>query len=155
MLIRVGLPYCDRCRPAAEAAALESAERKAAHRRKAYDRVYNRSRDPKYLIFYRSKDWRTLSRFILQRAGYKCQAGLEGCSRLAVEVHHRVPIKTDEGWEARFDPDGLMAVCVSCHNVLDNKHFQRRKTAAGVIDQRAVEAGIRAEEEKHESVSPL
>jgi hypothetical protein len=33
---------------------------------------YNRRRDPKYLTFYRSKDWKAQSRAKLQACGYRC-----------------------------------------------------------------------------------
>lgn len=71
-LIPVGITYCDSCRPEAEARAAAAVERK----RKQYNRTYNKRRDPKYLSFYRSKEWRLLSRTYLQAAGYTCEAGL-------------------------------------------------------------------------------
>lgn len=136
-LIPVGITYCDACRPEAEAQAAEAMERRAAFKRKQYNLAYNRRRDPQRQAFYNSKDWRTLSRAFLQSAGYKCQAKLEGCGRLAVEVHHVAPIRTPEGWERRLDWENLQAVCVACHNKLDGKTFTR-KTQPGVIDLRDV-----------------
>ena len=115
-LIPVGVQYCEACRPLADAQAQEAMERKRAYKSKQYAKQYNARRDPKYLTFYRSKDWQLLSRTYLQRAGYKCQARLEGCKGLAVEVHHIKPIQTPEGWDLRIDWDNLEAVCTSCHN---------------------------------------
>ena len=132
-LIPVGVSYCEACRPVAEAQAAEAIERRQAYKRAKYNSTYNKRRDPKYLQFYRSKEWRLLSRTKLQSCGYKCQAKLEGCKVLAVEVHHIKPIKTEDGWEARLDWDNLMGVCVACHNVLDGKNF-KRKAEPGVID---------------------
>ena len=133
LLIPVGIAYCDDCRPVAEAQAAEAIERRRAYRRAKYNKAYNQRRDPKYGRFYNSQDWRTLSRTKLQDCGYKCEAKLEGCQRLAVEVHHREPIKTPEGWDKRLDWDNLMGVCIACHNVLDGKTFKRKETP-GVID---------------------
>lgn len=132
-LIPVGIAYCDTCRPVAEAQAAEAIERRQAYKRAKYNKAYNQRRDSKYLTFYRSKEWRLLSRTKLQDCGYKCQAKLEGCKGLAVEVHHVKPIKTDEGWDERLEWDNLMGVCVACHNVLDGKTF-KKKSEPGVID---------------------
>lgn len=134
-LIPVGVAYCDRCRPVAEAQATEAIERRRAFKQKKYNRSYNQRRDPKYLTFYRSKEWRLLSRAKLQACGYKCQAGLAGCTRLAVEVHHVQPIQTPEGWDRRLDWENLEAVCTACHN---GRHPERNKNRQsippGVID---------------------
>lgn len=136
-LIPVGVTYCEGCRPAAEAQAAEAMERRRAYKRQKYNSIYNRRRDPKYLAFYRSKEWRLLSRTYLQRAGYKCQAKLEGCTGLAVEVHHKDPIQTAKGWGARLDWGNLEAVCTSCHN---KRHPEKFKKSAepGVIDLRKI-----------------
>lgn len=133
LLIPVGIAYCDDCRPVAEAQAAEAIERRRAFKRAKYNKAYNQRRDPKYGRFYNSADWRTLSRTKLQDCGYKCEAKLDGCQRLAVEVHHIEPIKTPEGWDKRLDWDNLMGVCIACHNVLDGKTFKRKETP-GVID---------------------
>ena len=133
LLIPVGIAYCEDCRPVAEAQAAEAIERRRAFKRAKYNKEYNQRRDPKYGRFYNSQDWRTLSRTKLQDCGYKCEAKLEGCQRLAVEVHHMEPIKTPEGWDKRLDWDNLMGVCIACHNVLDGKTFKRKETP-GVID---------------------
>ncbi len=132
-LIPVGVAYCDTCRPVAEAQAAEAIERRQAYRRAKYNKAYNQRRDPKYGRFYNSSDWRTMSRAKLQDCGYKCEAKLDGCQRLAVEVHHIEPIKTPEGWDKRLEWDNLMGVCIACHNVLDGKTF-KKKEIPGVID---------------------
>lgn len=132
-LIPVGVAYCEACRPVAEAQAAEAMERRRAYKTAKYNKAYNKRRDPKYLAFYRSKDWKVTSRAKLQDCGYKCEAKLEGCGRIAVEVHHIKPLKTEEGWDARLDWDNLQGVCIACHNKLDGKNF-KRKAEPGVID---------------------
>lgn len=136
-LIPVGVQYCAACRPLADAQAQEAMERKRAHKSKQYAKQYNARRDPKYLTFYRSKDWRLLSRTYLQRAGYKCQAKLEGCKGLAVEVHHIKPIQAPDGWDLRLDWDNLEAVCTSCHNARHGGQWKKQKQD-GVIDMREI-----------------
>lgn len=137
-LIPYGPTYCPDCLPIMEAEREEARERKAAYRAKKYNREYNKRRDPKYLAFYRSKAWRMTSKAKLQACGYKCEARLQGCGRVACEVHHIKPLKTPEGWEARLEGSNLMGVCIQCHNLLDNKTF-KRKEDQGVIDLRTVE----------------
>ncbi len=136
-LIPVGVQYCEDCRPEAEAQAAEAIERRRAYKVAKYNKDYNRRRDPKYLAFYRSKDWRITSKAKLQDCGYKCEAKLEGCKGLAMEVHHVKPLKTEEGWDRRLDWSNLQGVCISCHNILDGKTF-KKKNEAGVIDLRQI-----------------
>lgn len=132
-MIPYGLPYCPACKPLAEA----ELQDKLTHNRQAKARKYNRQRDPKYMAFYRSKDWKVTSRAKLQAAGYKCEARLTGCTGLAVEVHHIKPIQTPEGWDERLEWPNLEAVCTSCHN---GRHPEKGKRQAdeGVIDLRTV-----------------
>lgn len=133
-LMPYGPTYCTTCKPLAEA---ELEAQRAINAQKK-EQAYNRKRNPKYLTFYRSKDWKRLSRAYLQAAGYKCQAHLTAdCSGLAVEVHHIKPIQTPEGWEQRLDWNNLEAVCTSCHN---GRHPEklRRSTPEGVIDMRTI-----------------
>ncbi len=137
-MIEYGPTYCPTCKPIAEAERVEAQERKAALRAKKYNKEYNQRRDPKYAAFYRSKAWRMTSKAKLQQCGYKCEAGLEGCGRVACEVHHIKALKTPEGWGDRLEWSNLMGVCIQCHNILDGKNF-KRKEDEGIIDLRTVE----------------
>lgn len=136
-LIPHGMSYCTDCAPIAEAERVAKRERRTAYMSKKYNKQYNLQRDPKYGRFYNSKAWRSLSRAKLQDCGYKCEAKLEGCKRIACEVHHIIPIKTAEGWERRFDWDGLQGVCIACHNILDGKTFKKRSDPS-VLDMRKI-----------------
>lgn len=133
-LMPYGPAYCQDCAPIASAELAQIRERNA----QAKARKYNRNRDPKYLTFYRSKEWRAQSRAKLQAAGYKCEARLQGCQGLAVEVHHIQPIQTREGWDKRLTWGNLEAVCTSCHN---GRHPEkgRRTSPGGVIDLKALQ----------------
>lgn len=131
--VPVGLSYCGDCKPIAEAMALEAMERRQAWKRAKYNRGYNKRRDPKYLKFYRSKEWKILSRVKLQDCGYKCEAGLPGCTGRAVEVHHKEPIQTPDGWDKRLNYEGVEAVCTACHNGRHPEKFQKKEDPA-IID---------------------
>lgn len=145
-LIPCGVAYCASCAPLA-AAALEE---KRARLAKSYNARYNKKRnsdDPKYRKFRNSKEWKKLSRAKLASCNYLCEAKLPGCKRIACEVHHVEPIRTPQGWQNRFEWDGLRGVCVSCHNILDNKGFRRRDDG-DVIDLREVERDLRSPSEE-------
>lgn len=137
-LIPHGMVYCQDCAPKAAADREKAREDRAEKQRRKYNKEYNARRDPKYQAFYRSKPWKRTSKSKLASCGYRCEAKLEGCRGLAVEVHHIKALKTPEGWERRLDWDNLMGVCVACHNILDGKTFKRKKQDDGVIDLRTI-----------------
>ena len=126
-LIPAGLQYCSSCAPVVEAKRQEYRE----HNRAIKDKQYNRRRDPKYLQFYRSKEWRISSKAKMMEAEYKCEL----CGALAVEVHHKKPIQTSEGWNERLEWDNLQALCVGCHN---KQHNRGSHIEQGVIDMRFI-----------------
>lgn len=101
-------PFCEACKPKAEVERKELLDR----RRKQGNARYNRKRDPKYVRFYASSDWKRLSKAKMQDSGYRC----EECGALASEVHHIDPIQTPSGWERRLDWTNLKALCLRCHN---------------------------------------
>lgn len=142
-LIPHGQSYCETCAPVAAAERQANHDRRAEYLARKYNRRYNAKRakdDPKYRQFRNSKAWRDMSRSKLQACGYKCEAKLPGCHRIACEVHHVEPIKTPEGWDKRFDWDNLMGVCTACHNVLDGKTGGKRKKKddPAVLDMREI-----------------
>lgn len=120
-LIPYGATYCNRCRPIVEAA--REARRVESNRKS--NRAYNERRDPKYVRFYNSKEWRMLSARYAQDKGYKCES--KDCNKIATEVHHKIPIQTPKGWELRLDYDNLELVCKDCHNKRHNRFQKRRK----------------------------
>ena len=123
-LIPHGLAYCAACAPLAEAERAAAREHRQEMKAKKYNAAYNKRRaadDPKYRHFRASKEWRATSKAKLDACGYKCEAKLDGCQRIACEVHHIKPIKTPEGWGLRLDWSNLMGVCIHCHNILDGK----------------------------------
>lgn len=89
---------------------------------KKANRRYNSKRDPKYIKFYGSSQWKLLSAKYMSDHDYKC----EDCHGIATEVHHVIPIQTDKGWELRLTYDNLRNQCIDCHNSKHNR-FQRKK----------------------------
>ena len=133
-LMPYGMSYCKDCAPIVWSEIEAIKERNL----KKKMQMYNRQRDPKYLTFYRSKDWRRQSRAKLESAQYKCEARLEHCQGIAVEVHHIVPIQTPQGWDKRLEWENLEAVCTSCHNGRHPEKF-KNKNDDGVIDVRKIQ----------------
>ncbi len=107
-LIPYGKKYCKGC----EGIMAAQLDAPANESRQLYNRRYNEKRDPKFTRFYHSAAWRTLSAVYMQKKQYKC----EGCGKIASEVHHKIPIQTDEGWKLRLDENNLKLVCKRCHN---------------------------------------
>lgn len=70
------------------------------------------SEDPRYRSFYRSKQWRALSRQYAVDHHHRC----ERCGRVGTDVHHVEPIQTPAGWARRLDYGNLRLLCVGCHN---------------------------------------
>lgn len=136
-MITYGLSYCETCAPIAQAEREAAKERRAEYLQKKYNQRYNSRRDPKYLTFYRSKEWKITSKAKLSATGYKCEARLSGCTSLAVEVHHIKPIQTEEGWELRLDWDNLESVCTSCHNGRHPEKLKKKRND-GVIDMKTL-----------------
>ena len=117
-LIPYGVTYCSGCRPIVEA---EREARRLEYKRES-DRRYNKTRDPKYVRFYNSIAWRTLSAKYTQDKGYKC----ERCGKFATQVHHKQAIQTPQGWDRRLDYSNLELLCTQCHNDRHNR-FKKKK----------------------------
>ena len=127
-------PRCKRLKPVGNGAALcdecDSKNRAEKAARREQSRDYKReyasrldSEDPKYRRFYRSREWEMTSKQKMVDAGHKC----EECGKPGTDVHHVVPIQTDEGWRRRFDVDNLKLLCVRCHNKAHERFGHHRK----------------------------
>ena len=115
-LIQYGSVYCSICGPIVE-------QEREARRREAIregNRRYNTKRDPKYVRFYNSGDWRALSAKRLQDDGYRCVM----CGSIASEVDHIEAIQTPGGWERRLDITNTRSLCLDCHNKRHNRFYK-------------------------------
>ena len=115
-LIPYGSAYCKDCTPIVEA----EREARMSEYRKESNKRYNKTRDPKYVRFYNSVEWRTLSAKRLQDDGYRCV----WCGSIATEVDHILELKTPEGWSRRLDYDNTRSLCHDCH---DKRHDRFKK----------------------------
>ena len=99
-----------------------SADSKSRARERDFAKEYAKRREsenPIYRKFYRSREWTLLSQRYAHDAGYLC----EECGGIGTDVHHIVPIQTDEGWARRFDWSNLRLLCVRCHNEAHGRTF--------------------------------
>lgn len=119
-LIPYGMAYCEECTPIVEAQRQEYIQRS----KRAYDERYNKTRDPKYVRFYNSKEWRILSAKYTQDKKYRC----EQCGKIATEVHHKEPIQSETGWSLRLDYNNLELLCKDCHNKRHNRFVRRERS---------------------------
>jgi 5-methylcytosine-specific restriction protein A len=83
-------------------------------RRKRQNRVYGSA-------------WRRVRPMVLARDGGLCQLRLEGCTAIATEVDHIVPV--DAGG-ALYDMDNLRSSCTHCNRRRENLRRQRIKPRA-------------------------
>lgn len=107
--------YCNDC--------MKIVEEEKCEKLKIRQRKYNSNRDPKYLKFYKSKEWYQLKEKKLADDQYRCQ--FLNCNKLAVDVHHIIPIQTPEGWDKRLDYNNLESLCVEHHNFRHNRFIKR------------------------------
>jgi 5-methylcytosine-specific restriction enzyme A len=86
------------------------------HKGKEATRYYNRYvRDKTITAFYKSKEWLTTRKLVLERQNYLCQQCLrENRITKADMVHHKTEVKED--WSKRLDLSNLEGLCNSCHN---------------------------------------
>ena len=117
-LIPYGATYCSKCLPIVQA----EIEARILESKRKSNREYNKTRDPKYVRFYNSIDWRTLSAKRLQDDDYRCA----WCGKIATEVDHIEEIKTPEGWARRLDYGNTRSLCHDCHDKR-HKRFEKKK----------------------------
>ena len=112
-LIPYGKTYCDKC----ESIVIAQREQLIQKSKRNSNRRYNKTREPKYIKFYNSKEWKMLSLTRLQQDNYRCIK----CGAIASEVDHIIPIQTDKGWNLRLDFDNTQSLCLNCNNQKHNR----------------------------------
>lgn len=117
-LIPYGSAYCSKCKPIVEA---EREARLSKHKKESNKR-YNKTRDPKYIRFYNSLDWRMLAAKRLQDDSYRCAM----CGGIATEVDHIIEIQTPRGWELRLEYSNTRSLCHNCHNKRHNRFIKKK-----------------------------
>lgn len=56
--------------------------------------------------------WKKIRAQILERDGHRCQIRGEGCTQIAQEVDHILPVALGGAW---YDEDNLRASCRACN----------------------------------------
>lgn len=67
----------------------------------------------KYQKFYKSAQWRHLSRLFREKHPLCAECLKHGRYTQAKNVDHIIPIRVD--WSKRFDEENLQSLCIACH----------------------------------------
>ncbi|EOJ20319.1 HNH endonuclease [Enterococcus faecalis] len=103
-------------------------QEQAYERNKHYNNTVRYSeKNKQYADFYNSREWKNKRKQILIRDNYICQPCLEkGVIHEANMVHHKDELK--DNWEKRLDEENLESVNTICHNKIEKKNRQNKKT---------------------------
>ncbi len=109
--------HCDECS--------ENVRKNKKDNDRQYNKFIRQVRDKQYTDFYVSKEWKIVSNIVKDK--YKClciMCLLQDDKVNSYDViHHILELKTDEGWEHRFDIDeGLVPLCHAHHNELHGSY---------------------------------
>ena len=79
--------------------------------------------------FYASTEWRRTRKAVLARDNYICQKCLreEGRVHEANLVHHRIELRSPNGWQLRLDMENLESINRSCHGKVYHKNSQKNR----------------------------
>lgn len=79
--------------------------------------------------FYASAEWKRTRKAVLARDNYICQKCLieEGFVHEANLVHHRIELRSPNGWQLRLDMENLESINRSCHNKIYHKNSQKNR----------------------------
>lgn len=104
-------------------------QEQAYERNKHYNNIVRYSeKNKQYADFYNSREWKNKRKQILIRDNYICQPCLEkGVIHEANMVHHKDELK--DNWEKRLDEENLESVNTICHNKIEKKNRQNKKTS--------------------------
>lgn len=90
------------------------------HLKVEVNRIYNKSRDKRTVVFYNSIKWKRVRQSALIRDKGLCQHCLrKGKITMSDMVHHIVEIRID--WSMRLVLGNLISLCDSCHSKVDHK----------------------------------
>ncbi|EMW6123067.1 HNH endonuclease [Enterococcus faecalis] len=103
-------------------------QEQAYERNKHYNNTIRYAeKNKQYADFYNSREWKNKRKQILIRDNYICQPCLKkGVIHEANMVHHKTELKDD--WEKRLDEENLESVNTICHNKIEKKNRQNKKT---------------------------
>lgn len=86
----------------------------------------------KYQRFYHSTRWTRLSRSYRSRNPLCVECLKHGRYVKAQVVDHIEPIRTEKGWQERWNESNFQSLCIACHNRKtreDEKKFHFKKVA--------------------------
>lgn len=73
--------------------------------------------------FYNSPLWRRVRRQVMIRDNYVCQHCFRrGILHKANMVHHKIELRSPDGWRYRIDLNELEAINKTCHNEIEHQY---------------------------------
>lgn len=91
--------------------------------------------DPETNKFYKTYKWQQKRKEILNRDNYECQVcKSKGRFHIGECVHHKKELKLYP--ELAMDNDNLITLCNRCHNLIHEKHLNRKKEKRIISEER-------------------
>lgn len=94
-------------------------KRKVGHPNKLEQQERSKRHNEKWNRYYQSPLWKKLRHWQITNWPLCADCAINGISRAAEHVHHRIPFSTGETEEEKMrlllDPDNLVSLCESCH----------------------------------------
>lgn len=89
-----------------------------------------RKRDSAHSWIYRTSQWKRLRKLVLERDGYRCRIGLDGCTVRADTVDHVMPVSAGG---AIFAEENTRAACKHCNSSRGNGRRGRPSRPARML----------------------
>jgi 5-methylcytosine-specific restriction endonuclease McrA len=79
--------------------------------------------------FYDSRAWKVTrtQKLILNPLCQSCAMSKTNQDMVAVQIHHMISIRTEQGWKERFNMKLLLSLCTSCHSVMEGEIREQQK----------------------------
>ncbi len=84
--------------------------------------------------FYDSGSWKMLRQTKLSLNPLCQSCSMNGGKLMpAIQVHHLISIRTEQGWQERFNVKLLLSLCTPCHSIMESEIREQEK-ARGASD---------------------
>ena len=103
-------------------------EEHSSHSDKQYNKhVRMNEFNKKYDAFYHSNQWREVRKHKLLLTPLCEVCTMDGRVTPAQMVHHKIELRSPNGWEKRLDLDNLESICYECHNKQDHSYSWKNR----------------------------
>lgn len=100
----------------------------SAHSDKQYNQhVRTNDFNIKYDKFYHSTEWKQARKHKLLNSPLCEVCHANGHVTPAQMVHHKIELRSPNGWENRLNPNNLESICYSCHNQQEHRYSWKNR----------------------------